>query len=355
MDDTLHYFFFSYARADQDPYLDRFFVNLKEKVESLVEIPQGHSAAFRDEQNIDAGDDWNTRISAALQNSKVLVCIYSPRFFSKQRLHEYCAKEFAGFLDLERNDDIRYVPEPDDEGRIGYQVRGFRNIVPVLWVSEEDLVEKPNQLPPHVVRSIHYTLNGVGKDYANKGMRSISIRRNQTYDKIITRFARVIIKSSLTPLRSRRPPRQFNELWNAFWDHPIGLPPMDGASQAPINKGTDDKMAVSTSGPGQVSAIEIRPSPDTAAEWRPFKGGPTLAAALGEIASERPIVFSHLALDPAAQDFGPKALSVLKDATARQATPILFVDPACLRTEPQRSAVGNLLRQQMARGPHHTR
>ena len=62
--------------------------------------------AFIDTDSIKTGEDWNSRIAGALQITKVLVCVYSPNFFSKERRHEYCAKEFDAFL--RRHTDLRY-------------------------------------------------------------------------------------------------------------------------------------------------------------------------------------------------------------------------------------------------------
>jgi hypothetical protein len=107
-DNIPYFFFFSYSRGDNDVYLRKFFESLVERVASLTGVHETHTVGFRDEQDVSAGDDWNSKISAAVQISKVLVCIYSPRFFSKLGIHEYCAKEFAAFL--KRNPQTRYEP-----------------------------------------------------------------------------------------------------------------------------------------------------------------------------------------------------------------------------------------------------
>lgn len=352
MSDKIPYFFFSYSRKDDDDYLKKFFKSLVERVAFLTGVHETHTVGFRDEQDVTAGDDWNSEISAAVQISKVLVCIYTPRFFSKRGTHEYCAKEFAAFL--KRNPQTRYVPVPDDEGQPKYQIRGARNILPVLWIGEKDLVGKPNNLPPHRVRSIQYTINGLGgtaRDYYAKGMRSIAVRhRSITYDEIITRFAQRIIELSLKPLPSLAPPPTFQELWNAFWADPEGVEPLDDPPPGPPGEAIAATPAAPSLGPGQMLAIEVRSAPDYGTVWTPYKGGPGLAAAVEEISYDRQLIFDHVMFDPGADDFVAKAWLALEDATAKQATPILFVDPGCLQVEEHRSALIRLLRRQWRGG-----
>jgi hypothetical protein len=75
--------------------------------------------------------------------SRVLVCIYTPNLFSKEKTHEYCAKEFDAFLKRQRKP--RYEEVIHNGTRV-FRVRDARNIVPILWVGEADLL--PQGLPP---------------------------------------------------------------------------------------------------------------------------------------------------------------------------------------------------------------
>jgi hypothetical protein len=96
---TSYLFFFSYSRADweYDVYLERFFADLDMKV-AMVTGAGTRKVGFRDEKDVKTGDDWAREISAAVQTSPVLVCIYTPNFFSAERTHEFCGKEFMAFL-----------------------------------------------------------------------------------------------------------------------------------------------------------------------------------------------------------------------------------------------------------------
>ncbi len=86
-------FFFSYTHGDQDGYLDTFFERLSDAVRKLRQLPEGAEVGFRDQNDVELGTQWDPHISDALQNSKVLVSLYSPAYFSSP----YCGKEWETF------------------------------------------------------------------------------------------------------------------------------------------------------------------------------------------------------------------------------------------------------------------
>jgi FxsC-like protein len=89
-----HWFFFSYAHADQNVFLKKFYDDLAEKVRGRTGalIPE---SGFIDRDGIEHGAKWNTTLEEALQSCRVFVPIYSPSYFRS----EYCGKEFKIFLD----------------------------------------------------------------------------------------------------------------------------------------------------------------------------------------------------------------------------------------------------------------
>src|SRR2546422_523635 len=93
---TLPCFFFSYARKDHGPYLERFFKELKERVarKGLFDEDQGE-VSFRDIDNIEPGEDWGQELADALAKCLTMVSIYTPWYFARP----YCGKEFRIFLD----------------------------------------------------------------------------------------------------------------------------------------------------------------------------------------------------------------------------------------------------------------
>jgi TIR domain len=345
------YFFLSYAHGDDDSYLRRFFTDLQFKVSQLDH--ESRPGAFRDSNDLDAGDDWNSKISEALRTSRVLVCIYTARFFSRK----YCGKEFAAFL--KRNDELRYEPAPDDaDGALRYQVREARNIIPILWIGENDLALNPDpkkKLPPHAVRSIQYAIKEatlaprVAKAYREKGLWRLYVNpRSATRSDIIHYFATQIVKAR--PLPSPARPFAFEELWDAFSEVPPGHPappPPPGMTVAEPAVATPEAVS-----PRQADmlAIEITPASDGAGRWAPFPRGPALATVVQEIAHDDRRGFSHLVLDPDSEDFEAKAAAAVDKATADRAMPILFVNPRCLKLEKHRSAIIRLVQRKWSGG-----
>jgi FxsC-like protein len=86
-------FFFSYARANQDPYLDRFFRDLSREVAVLIGKPRDCQVGFLDKESIELGAEWSPAILDALQTSKVFVAIGSVAYFNS----DYCGREWAFF------------------------------------------------------------------------------------------------------------------------------------------------------------------------------------------------------------------------------------------------------------------
>ncbi|HWR80179.1 MAG TPA: toll/interleukin-1 receptor domain-containing protein, partial [Pseudomonas sp.] len=86
-------FFFSYRRADFGAQMREFFTDLSEEVRKLRGLDKYDNIAFFDQENIETGDNWDAALLNALQQSKVLVPLYSPAYFKS----EYCGKEWQSF------------------------------------------------------------------------------------------------------------------------------------------------------------------------------------------------------------------------------------------------------------------
>src|SRR5205809_4693945 len=113
-----YWFFLSYARVDFPSQVAKFYADLALEIGSLAAL-HGKSSkeiGFLDQNGIDLGRDWSETVRAALQTSRVLVCLYSHAYFKSL----YCGKEFEVFLE-------RHAP-----------------IMPVLWGPAENL---PKPLP----------------------------------------------------------------------------------------------------------------------------------------------------------------------------------------------------------------
>jgi TIR domain len=358
--EVVPHFFISYARLDLNQYLKRFFVDLRNRVASLLDVSPDH-VAFLDTNNIDTGIDWDSKIAKAAQLSKVLVCIYSPNYFSRNKNHEYCAKEFSAFL--KRQDRLRYECYVEANVEL-FRLRDVRNIVPILWYSETFL-KKSGDLPPPMVRMIHYHLRGVDSEiadaYKTKGMERITTRRSGTYLDIIQALAGTIHDCSKNPLPPLSDAPEFSTLRNAFWDRPerievdtrhrrvdsiitdtteLGLP------EAPhIQTGSRDYQ-----GPGQVLAIEVRSRADKESAWTPYGGRQNISGLLEEIVAERQLAYRSELLDPTDPDFLIQVQEILSAATATNTIAIVLLDPLCLGNEVVRDKVEGLIREGTWRG-----
>ena len=307
--------FYSYNRADTNSYLEKFFSELGIKVAGML-MKGNDRVYFLDTRSVPAGADWITTIGSALQTSQLLLCIYTPNFFSQDEAHQYCGKEFDAFL--RRHGDLAYE-EVDEHGN---RIRRFReppNIVPVLWYAERDL--KAMGLPPPVVRAVTYTLNDIEnaqlkKAYAEKGLWKMATRRGAGYEDLLTDLARIIRdrikKRVLPPLAT---PPAFESLSNAFWDLPVVAP----AAHSPAR-----------SGPTRLAAIVVRLLGDQSPAWTPFGGQRTLQGLIVEATASKGVCHAEMVLDFSSPDFVQRAIASLDQATQGNHSPVVFLDPECL-------------------------
>jgi hypothetical protein len=351
--EAVPHFFISYARFDLNPYLKRFFVDLRNRVAKLLDINPDH-VAFLDTNDINTSTDWDTKIAKAAQLSKVLVCIYSPTYFSKNRNHEYCAKEFSAFL--KRQDNFRYERYVEENVEL-FRLRDVRNIIPILWYSEESL-KKFGDLPPQMVRMIHYHLSGVDPEiadaYKSKGMERISTRRSGTYLDIIQALAGIIHDCSNSPLPALSDAPEFSTLKNAFWDTPERIE-LGGEDRNPIitdiaELSSPEAPHVETRsrdyrGPGQLLAIEVRCRGHTGSVWTPYGGRQDISSLLEEIVIERQLACHLELLDPTDPDFLTQVQELLSAATATNTIPIVFLDPLCLGNKKVRGEFKGLIQE----------
>ncbi len=75
-------FFTSYARNDDDVYLQRFFEDLELEVR-LLTPGNLENVGFRDTTNIKIGEEWSPKLAEALQSCNVLVSLFSPTYFTR--------------------------------------------------------------------------------------------------------------------------------------------------------------------------------------------------------------------------------------------------------------------------------
>jgi len=159
-----NYFFFSYARKDDrgegedednKQYLLEFFDDLCKEIREREKIlKDGDPVGFLD-QNLRLGADYKKRLPEALQTCNVLVCIYSPTYFTRP----VCGKEVSVFL-RRRELHGKALPEV---------------ILPVIWT-------KPERIPT-ALGSFQYYNRNFPKVYRDgMGLRELMVNRANQRD-----------------------------------------------------------------------------------------------------------------------------------------------------------------------------
>src|SRR6185295_13996584 len=126
-------FFFSYKRVSDTAYQRQFFNDLSNEIRALRELSNPKEAVgFFDQSGIEQGEEWEPSLGIALQESNVLVCAYSTKYYDS----EYCGKEWQVFQ-MRREEYRRLKVEA---GEINPPLPPV--IKPVLWM------ELPADLDP---------------------------------------------------------------------------------------------------------------------------------------------------------------------------------------------------------------
>lgn len=189
---TKPYFFISYARGDRndtEDYIQTFFNDLSREVSSRVSDPVT-TVGFIDATNIEDGDTWPEALQTGLQASRVMVSLYSSKYFNSL----YCGREWEIFR-------LR------QQAYLSAAGRGGKNppvILPVLWAAAHSL---PKELP-EAVTNIQYKHVSFGEEYAKEGLRYLMklISNKDAYQEFLTRLAdrieEVATSYPLPPLRN---------------------------------------------------------------------------------------------------------------------------------------------------------
>jgi FxsC-like protein len=161
------------SERDPDTWVIKFYKDLCRGVEDLAQAPPGATVGVLD-RDLWVGDDWLTRLPEALATCRVLVPLYSPRYF--QSLH--CGKEWSAFTDWPVS--------------LGIGVRQAPAIVPVNWIPV-DL----NSVDSATVRSIPVEYAGIDS-YATRGVDGIiKLARYQAdYHEVVRQLARLIVTAA---------------------------------------------------------------------------------------------------------------------------------------------------------------
>jgi FxsC-like protein len=152
-------YFVSYARDDyyiagsagleENAYLKRFFVDLREAVRIRSGRAQTDPVDYRDIRQIDLGKAWRPELLDGLQRSRCLLALYTPTFFNRVE----CGKEVRF---LQHRVTKRYAA--------GTEPHSF--ILPVIW---QDPVNYPESL-----QALNYFYGALPAEYKEYGLRVLA-------------------------------------------------------------------------------------------------------------------------------------------------------------------------------------
>ncbi|TXS48214.1 TIR-like protein FxsC [Streptomyces sp. t39] len=206
-DPHVPYFFFSYAHTprhatdgpDPDMWVHRLYRDLCEHILGLTDLPAGEPAGFMDGA-LRTGEDWGSRLSAALATCRVFVPLYSPRYFVSDR----CGREWRAFA-------LRQARGAGPQDTVP------QGIVPALWtpVHTERL--------PAAARNLVHGHERFGPRYASEGLYSLmKLRRYRSeYEHAVLLLARAIVTTAQQNPVPRGEPLDLADLPNAFGSPPV--------------------------------------------------------------------------------------------------------------------------------------
>lgn len=271
-----YWFFTSYARADRDPYLSKFFDDLRNEVRTVSGLKQEH-ISFVDTQNIEAAEEWVPALAEAIRDSRLCLAMCSQSYFNST----YCGKEYNVFLQRHSS-----VAHPKQHHRL---------VFPVVWVP-------PQQTLPEVVTRFQYMHSDFPDVYAKEGLRYMMKlnRFSDEYQQFVSSLAQKLVEAG-----NEVGPAQTNvllplsEVENAFH---ISLS-IAGKAHAPAISGSPQNVRFIFIVARRSELRGVRTSlegyhEDTSWFWRPYH--PHADVAIGLLAQETAskLKLRYLELEP---------------------------------------------------------
>ncbi|MEY4806681.1 MAG: hypothetical protein RLZZ206_1070 [Cyanobacteriota bacterium] len=256
-------FFFSYRRADFGAPMREFFTDLGEEVRKLRGLDKDVNPAFFDQESIETGDNWDAALQAALQQSRVLVPLYSPAYFKS----EYCGKEWQSF---QFRREAYAAKHGCDQPAV---------IRPVVWIPIRlgDKFTLPDTVS-QVVKRVQYTWGEEDSDVNRHGLEQM-VRLRTVNSKLYWQFLRnfaegicdAINRFNLLP---QTPTRSLMDIPSAFGDvQPVPTPVVPAAVQPGFRRHV--RFIFAALHPNDLGAGR-NPSPYGAnggSDWKPFYPG----------------------------------------------------------------------------------
>jgi FxsC-like protein len=157
---------------DPDYWVIRFYKDLSRNIEELAAVPPGDGVGVLD-RDLWVEDDWLAGLPEALASCRVLVPLYTPRYFQS----EACGKEWYAFASRSTSQSAQVTQAPA--------------IVPVMWTPM-----LPGSLH-QAVRTVPIEYGGVDS-YAQRGLYGIIKRAKYRadYDDVVRGIAQRIITTA---------------------------------------------------------------------------------------------------------------------------------------------------------------
>lgn len=116
-------FYLSYSRDEYSPELQQFFQDLCTELRLRIGLPRDEQIGFLDTEGIAVGEPWRDTVLNALQSSRTLVPLYTPRYFAR----EICGKEVEFFIERVR------CMERTRGFETGASSAQYTYIYPIVW------------------------------------------------------------------------------------------------------------------------------------------------------------------------------------------------------------------------------
>jgi FxsC-like protein len=293
------YFFLSYAHAirgndpdaeDQDIWVSKLFRDLSDHIGVIEGLPPS-KVGFMDRE-LRSGNEWPWHLSQNLATCKVLVPLYSRRFFQSP----HCGKEWTAFRKRVQNGS-------------GHGAGHLDAIIPALWspVRTEDF--------PRAAQPIHFEPREFGQLYADYGFFAIMklTRFEDDYQWAVLQLARGIVAEAR---RARIPPgptMDYDSLPSA-WDE-----------GAPREMAGDKRLRIIIAAPNRGdlpvgrSAFHYGP---TARDWIPY--APDTQQSIADYAV---VLAKHYGYRPEVSDLYEQAEDLLSADGPASGPAVLLIDP----------------------------
>ena len=305
-------FFMSYARSDGNSYLDQFLQDLRGLVRGRMGMLESDPIFYRDTNEIQLGDAWPASLVDGLQNSSVIVALYTPLYFKRP----ICGQELGFF---------RHRMQ-----QLANATGAF--ILPLLWIPCAADV-------PKTLSDLNYSHSDLPKSYLDKGLETLTRQSNgrfrddynQALDAIAERICAAAKAQPLLPPLANVP--AFEKIRNVFKSEAeaaaVAEPVTEMQSKGPNSvgfvyvAGTKKQLLAKKN---NVFYGDSRP-----AEWSPFVSRKRMIGALApEVAGSRNFLISSLALNDNIADY-------VKAAENDNSILVLVVDTWSLHLLPEYS------------------